>query len=124
MHVSSPKIYLWGAYNLVPIKPNDEWKTTFSTGYEHFKYKVMPFGLTNAPTIFQYTMNNIFHEYLDQFVIIYLDDILVFSLSMEEHTHQGRLILSKLREHGRYAKREKCEFNCNSLEFLVYVISP
>ena len=69
-------------------------------------------------------MNDIFREYLDHFVVIYLDDILVFSLSMEEHTHHVRLILSKLREHGLYAKRQKCEFDRNSIEFIGYLISP
>ena len=73
------KIDLRGAYNLVCIKPGDEWKTAFRTHYGHFEYKVMPFGLTNAPTIFQHMMNDIFREYLDHFVVIYLDDILVFS---------------------------------------------
>ena len=112
------KIDLRGVYNLVRIKPGDEWKTTFRTRYGHFEYKVMPFGLTNAPTVFQHMMNDIFREYLNHFVVIYLDDILVFSSSMEEHTHHVRLILSKLREHGLYAKREKCEFDRNSIEFI------
>ena len=118
------KIDLRGAYNLVRIKPGDEWKTAFRTRYGHFEYKVMPFGLTNAPAVFQHMMNDIFREYLDHFVVVYLDDILVFSSSIEEHTHHVRLTLSKLREHGLYAKREKCEFDCNSVEFLGYVISP
>ena len=69
-------------------------------------------------------MNDIFREYLNRFVLIYLDDILVFSSSIEEHTHQVRLILSKLRDHGLYAKSKKCEFDRNSVEFLGYVISP
>ena len=77
-HIFS-KIDLRGAYNLVRIKPGDEWKTTFQTRYGHFEYKVMPFGLTNAPTVFQHMMNDIFREYLDHFVVINLDDILVFS---------------------------------------------
>ena len=113
-----------GAYNLVRIKLGDEWKTTFRMQYRHVEYKLMPFGLTNAPTTFQHMINDIFPEYLDDFVVIYLDDILVFSSSMEEHTHHVRLILSKLREHGLYAKRQKCEFDRNSIEFLGYVISP
>ena len=75
-----------GAYNLVRIKLGDEWKTTFRTHYGHFEYKVMPFGLTNAPIVFQHMMNDIFREYLDHFVVIYLDDILVFSSNLEEHT--------------------------------------
>ena len=118
------KIDLRGAYNLVRIKPGDEWKTAFRTRYGHFEYKVMPFGLTNAPAVFQHMMNDIFREYLDHFVVIYLDDILVFSSSAEEHTRQVRLVLTKLREHGLYAKREKCEFDRTSVEFLGYVISP
>ena len=118
------KIDLRGAYNLVRIKPGDEWKTAFRTRYGHFEYKVMPFGLTNAPAVFQHMMNHIFREYLDHFVVIYLDDILVFSSSMEEHTRHVRLILTKLREHGLYAKSEKCEFDRTSVEFLGYVISP
>jgi hypothetical protein len=84
----------------------------------------MPFGLTNALAVFQHMMNHIFQEYLDHFVVIYLDDILVFSSSIKEHTRHVRLILSKLREHGLYAKGEKCEFNRTSVEFLGYVISP
>ena len=84
----------------------------------------MPFGLTNAPAVFQHMMNNIFREYLDHFVVIYLDDILVFSSNIEEHTRHVRLVLSKLREHGLYAKSEKCEFDRTSVEFLGYMISP
>ena len=117
------KIDLWGAYNLVRIKPGDEWKTAFRTRYGHFEYKVMPFGLTNAPTVFQHMMNDIFREYLDHFVVIYLDDILVFSSNIKEHTRHVRLVLAKLREHGLYAKSEKCEFDRTSVEFLGYVIS-
>ena len=118
------KVDLRGAYNLVRIKPGDEWKTAFRTRYGHFEYKVMPFGLTNAPTVFQHMMNDIFREYLDHFVVIYLDDILIFSPNMEEHTRQVRLVLAKLREHGLYAKGEKCEFDRTSIEFLGYIISP
>ena len=74
------KIDLPRAYNLVCIEPGDEWKTAFQTRYGQFEYKVMPFVLTNAPTVFQHMMNNIFREYLNHFVVIYLDDILVFSI--------------------------------------------
>ena len=77
--------------NLVRIKPWDEWKTAFRTRYGHFEYKVMPFGLTNAPTKFQHMMNDIFREYLDHFVVIYLDDILVFSSNIKEHTQHVML---------------------------------
>ena len=84
----------------------------------------MPFGLTNAPTVFQHMMNDIFREYLDHFVVIYLDDILVFSSNWEEHTHHVWLVLTKLWEYGPYAKSDKCEFDRTSIEFLGYMISP
>jgi hypothetical protein len=74
-----------GAYNLLGIRPGDEWKTTFRTRYGHFEYTVMPFGLTNAPTVFQHLMNDIFQEYMDEFVVVYLDDILIFSKDQETH---------------------------------------
>ena len=69
-------------------------------------------------------MNDIFREYLDHFVVIYLDDILIFSSNLNEHTHHVRLVLTKLREYGLYAKSEKCEFDRTSIEFLGYMISP
>jgi hypothetical protein len=73
------KLDLRGAYNLLRIRPNDEWKTAFRTRYGHFEYTVMPFGLTNAPVVFQHLMNDIFREYMDEFVVVYLEDILIFS---------------------------------------------
>ena len=82
------KIDLRGAYDLVRVKEGDEWKTSFRTRYGHFEYLVMPFGLTNAPTIFQHLMNNIFREFLDNFVVCYLDNILIYSKDIkqdEEH---------------------------------------
>ena len=79
------KINLRGAYNLVHIKEGDEWNIVLRTRYVHFKYNVMPFGLTNASTIFQHLMNDIFHKFLDDFVVCYLDAILIFSKNLEEH---------------------------------------
>ena len=117
------KIDLRGAYNLVRIKEGDEWKTAFRTRYGHFEYNVMPFGLTNAPAIFQHMMNDIFREHLDDFVVIYLDDILIFSKNEEEHERHVRLVLEKLRQRGLYAKLEKCLFHQASVEFLGYIIS-
>ena len=70
----------------------------------------MPFGLTNAPTVFQHMANDVFREFLDLFVIIYLDDILVFSKTLSDHRCHVRQVLQKLREHGLYAKLEKCQF--------------
>ena len=72
------KLDLRGAYNLVRIRRGDEWKTAFRTRYGHFEYTVMPFGLTNAPAVFQHMANDIFRDFLDIFVIVYLDDILIY----------------------------------------------
>jgi hypothetical protein len=84
----------------------------------------MPFGLTNAPVFFRYMMNDIFQEYLDDFVVIYLDDILIFSKNEEDHENHVRLVLSKLREMSRYAKLEKCEFHQSQVEWVGYILSP
>jgi hypothetical protein len=118
------KLDLRGAYNLFRIRPGDEWKTAFRTRYGHFEYTVMPFGLTNAPVIFQHLMNDIFREYMDEFVVVYLDDILIFSKDQETHNKHVRLVLAMLQEHGLYAKMEKHEFDKSLMAFLGYVISP
>jgi hypothetical protein len=98
-------------------------KTTFTTRYGLYEYTVMSFGLTNAPAYFMYLMNKVFMEYLDKFVVVFIDDILVFSKNEEEHAEYLRLILQKLREHKLYAKRSKCEFWLKEVSFLGHVIS-
>ena len=118
------KIDLRAAYNLLRIALGEEWKTAFRTRYGHFEYLVMPFGLTNAPATFQSYINSALREYLDVFCIAYLDDILIYSNSPEEHTRHVRLVLQKLREHGLYAALEKCEFSVEEVNFLGFVISP
>ncbi len=90
------KLDLRGAYNLFNIRPGDEWKTTFRTRYSHFEYTIMPFGLTNTPAVFQHLMNDIFREYMDEFVVVYLDDILIFSKNPEDHDKHVRLVLATL----------------------------
>lgn len=117
------KIDLRGAYNLVRIKPGDEWKTAFRCRYGHFEYSVMPFGLTNAPAVFQDMMNDILSDYLDIFVVVYLDDILVFSQTPEEHTIHVRKVLQRLMDWKLYAKLEKCSFDQSEVEFLGFVVS-
>ena len=112
-----------GAYNLIRIRPGDKCKTAFRTRYGHFKYVVMPFGLRNVRAVFQHMANDVFREFLDIFVIIYLDDILVFSKTLEEHHTHVRQVFEKLRMHGLYAKLEKCSFHQDTMEFLGYVIS-
>lgn len=84
----------------------------------------MPFGLTNAPDVFQHFMNDIFHDLLDQFVVIYFNDILIYSHSQENHQQHLRLVLQQLREHQLYAKLEKCCFYQLTIEFLGHRISP
>jgi hypothetical protein len=92
------------------IRPSDIPKTAFTTRYGLYEYTVMSFGLTNAPAYFMYLMNKIFMEYLDMFVVVFIDDILIYSKNEEEHEEHLRLVLQKLREHELYAKFSKCEF--------------
>jgi len=125
--LSSAKIFtkldLRGAYNLVRIRPGDEWKTAFRTRFGHFEYTVMPFGLTNAPAVFQHLMNDVFRDLLDVTVICYLDDILIFSQDPADHTRHVIEVLRRLKEHGLYLKLEKCLFDASSVEYLGYIIS-
>lgn len=116
------KIDLRGAYNLVRMRPGDEWKTAFRCHRGHFEYLVMPFGLTNAPAIFQAMM--IFSDILDVFVVVYLDDILIFSPSLDDHRHHVANVLSRLRSHNLFAKLSKCSFDQDNVEFLGHSISP
>ena len=117
------KLDLRGAYNLVRIRDGDEWKTAFRTRFGHFEYLVMPFGLCNAPATFQHFVNDIFRDYLDLFVIVYLDDILIFSPSLSKHREHVRCVLGRLRLHGLYAKPEKCELERQDIQFLGLIIS-
>ncbi|CAA7047127.1 unnamed protein product, partial [Microthlaspi erraticum] len=104
------KIDLASGYHQIPIDEADVRKTAFRTRYGHFEFVVMPFGLTNAPAAFMRLMNDVFREYLDVFVIIFIDDILVYSRSQEEHATHLRLVLEKLREQKLFAKLSKCSF--------------
>jgi hypothetical protein len=103
-------IDLRSGYHQVRIKEEDIHKTTFRTNYGNYEIVVVPFGLTNAPTIFMCLMNGIFINYLDNFVIVFLDDIFVYSKSEEEHENHLILVLQVLREHQLYAKLSKCYF--------------
>jgi len=89
------KIDLHGTYNLVHIKEGDEWKMIVRNHYGHFEYVVMPCGLTNAPIVFQHMINDVFCEYLDDFVVYYIDDIFIFSKNMADHEHHVHLVLEK-----------------------------
>src|ERR1700759_1706326 len=104
------KIDLRSGYHQVRITEEDIHKTAFSTRYGHYEFLVLPFGLTNAPATFMNLMQYVFHDYLDAFVIVFLDDILIYSKSVEEHTKHLQLVLQKLRENKLYGKLSKCEF--------------
>jgi hypothetical protein len=104
------KIDLRSRYHQLKIRVSDIPKTNFITSYGLYEYTVMSFGLTNAPACFMYLMNKVFMEYLDKFVVVFIDDILIFSKNEEEHDEHLRLILQKLRENQLYAKLNKCEF--------------
>ncbi|KAI1869633.1 uncharacterized protein JN550_005614 [Neoarthrinium moseri] len=112
------------AYGLIRIKKGEEWKTAFRTKYGHYEYLVMPFGLTNAPASFQSMINHVLREYLDKFVVVYLDDILIFSKTLGEHKQHVRMILSKLQEANLLVNGEKSEFHQQKVTFVGYVVSP
>ena len=118
------KIDLRHAYHLIRIAPGDEWKTTFRTRYGSFEWQVIPFGLTNAPAVFQRFMNDIFHDLLDVNVVVYLDDILIYSDDMDQHKAHVREVLKRLRANGLYAGAQKCEFHKDTVEYLGYILSP
>ncbi|KAK3536620.1 hypothetical protein QTP86_015420 [Hemibagrus guttatus] len=118
------KLDLHSAYNLIRIKEGDKWKTVFHTTQEHYEYLVMPFGLTNALPVFQALINGVFQDVLNKYVIAYINDILVYSASFEEHVCHVREVLSCLLKNCLYVKPEKCEFHRHTVTFLGYVISP
>nr|AAM74297.1 Putative retroelement [Oryza sativa Japonica Group] len=117
------KIDLHSGYHQLRIREEDIPKTAFTTRYGLFECTVMSFGLTNAPAFFMNLMNKVFMEYLDKFVVVFIDDILIYSKTKEEHEEHLRLALEKLREHQLYAKFSKCEFWLSEVKFLGHVIS-
>ena len=118
------KLDLRHAYHLVRIAAGDEWKTSFRTRYGSYEWLVMPFGLTNAPAAFQRFVNSIFADLLDVCVVVYLDDILVYSEDEASHEEHVREVLRRLRQHGLFANPKKCEFHTETTEYLGYVLSP
>jgi hypothetical protein len=104
------KLDLRQGYYQVKVKEEDIPKTAFNTRYGHFEFVVMPFGVTNAPATFMDLMHRVFQPYLDKFVVIFIDDILVYSKDTREHAEHLKLVLEKLRKEKLYAKFSKCEF--------------
>ncbi|KAI3686448.1 hypothetical protein L1987_80124 [Smallanthus sonchifolius] len=121
--VSILKIDLRSGYPQLKIKEEDIPKTTFRTRYGHYEFLVMPFGLTIAPAVFMDLMNRVCRLYLDKFVIVFIDDILIYSQTKEEHEHHLKSIFELLRNEKRYAKFSKCEFRIREVHFLGHVIN-
>jgi hypothetical protein len=117
------KIDLRSGYHRLRIKEQDIQKTAFKTGYEHYEFLVMPFGLTNTPIMFMDLMNKVFRPYLDKLVVEFVDDILVYPHSWEEHEQNLMIVLKTLRRNQLYAKLSKCKFWLSEVVFLGNVIS-
>jgi hypothetical protein len=116
------KIDLRSRYHQVRINDEDINKTSFKTRYGHYEFTVVPFGLSNAPVVFMCLMNGVFRDYLDKFVIVFLDDILVYFKTKEEHEEHLRMVLQVLREHHLYAKLSKCSFYQRKIHYLGHII--
>ena len=117
------KIDLRSGYHQIKIRPEDIPKTAFSTRYGLYEYLVMSFGLTNAPAYFMYLMNSVFMPELDKFVVVFIDDILIYSENETDHEEHLRIVLSRLREHKLYAKFSKCEFWLSKVPFFGHILS-
>ncbi|GBG72935.1 hypothetical protein CBR_g12657 [Chara braunii] len=118
------KLDLKSGYPQISIQPNNRYKTAFKMRYGHFEWVVMPFGLTNAPATFKAAMTNEFRAMLDRFVLVYLDDILVYSRTLEDHLGHLRRVLETLRRAKYKANRDKCEFVRQELEYLGHFVTP
>ena len=117
------KIDLRTGYHQLRVRETDIPKTVFRTRYGHFEFSVMPFGLTNELAAFMDLMHRVFQPYLDQFVIVFVDDILIYSQSEEKHEDHLRVVLQLLRDHQLYAKFSKCEFWLTKVRFLGHMVS-
>ncbi|GKC30346.1 putative reverse transcriptase domain-containing protein, partial [Tanacetum coccineum] len=116
------KIDLRSGYHQLRVRDEDISKTAFKTRYGHYEFQVMPFGLTNAHAVFMDLMNRVCKPYLDKFIIVFIDDILIYSRNKEEHAYHLRIILELLKKEKLYAKFSKCDFWISILQFLGHVI--
>jgi hypothetical protein len=117
------KIISRSGYHQLRIKEDDVPKTAFKTRFGLYEFTVLPFGLRNAPGVFMSLMNGVFREYLDKFVQVFIDDILIYSRTMEEHDEHLRLVLQCLQENKLYGKMSKCSFYQSRIHYLGHVIS-
>ena len=117
------KIDLYTSYHQLRVREANIPKTTFKTRYGHFEFTMMPFGLTNAPTAFMDLMHRVFQSYLDQFMVVFVDNIMIYSKTEEEHEDHLRTVLQALGEHQLYAKFSKCEFWLPKVKFFGHIVS-
>ncbi|GBG69036.1 hypothetical protein CBR_g3734 [Chara braunii] len=117
------KISLRSGYHQIRVATEDQPKTAFRSRFGHYEFTVMPFGLTNAPATFQTVMNDIFRDILEEYVLVYLNDILVYSRTLEDHLRHLRDVLQRLHKHGFYAKLSKCRFAHRKVDFLGHHVS-
>ena len=126
--LSKARIYtsidMVAAYNRLRIREGDEWKTAFRTRYGHFEYTVLPFGLTNAPATFQSFVNKLLAERLDLCVIVYLDDIVIYSMNREQHIEDVKWVLQRLKDNKLFINNDKCKWFTDSIDFLGFIVSP
>jgi hypothetical protein len=116
------KLNIQTAYNFIRIKKKDEWKTTFRCRYEQFEYRIMSFDLANASATFQTHINFALKEYLNDFCVCYLDDILIYSQRKENHTNHVRLVLKRLKRHKMFVKFSKCVFDLEEIDYLKFIV--
>ena len=117
------KIDLRSGYHQLKVRTKDIPKTAFTSRYGLYEFIVMPFGLTNAPAYFVHLMNKVFMKFMDKFVVVFIDDILVYSRTPEEHAEHLRIVLGELRKHQLYAKFSKCEFWLRQVGFLGHILN-
>ena len=117
------KIDLQSGYYQLRVEDVDVPKTAFRTQYGHYEFLVMPFRLTNAPASFMDLMNRVFRPYVDQFVVVFIDDILVYSKDAREHEHHLIIVIETLREKKLYDKQDKCDFWLKKVSFLCHIVS-
>nr|XP_027081138.1 uncharacterized protein LOC113703854 [Coffea arabica] len=121
--VFKTKLDLTAGYHQIKVKPQDTYKTAFQTHCGHFEFLVMPFGLTNAPATFQSLMNQVFQPYLRKFVLVFFDDILIYSPTLEDHLQHLRIVLNLLKDNQLYVKKSKCEFAQKRIDYLGHTIT-